>query len=249
MVARIESEMQAANIVAALLAILLLAGPSVASTAAAADGSGRAAIAGQSQGTAVPYVGAQAGGDRAPVLERAREVLDQARALLQAGYECAPVFVIILSALLLLPLVAFASFLVQWLARRKSQRIAMAVIARKVEGQWEEDAPRARTFPIRQHQAWLTVGEAGIESVPLTAQQTRIGRHQDNDIRLPDSSVHRHHAVIERTSEEEFVITDLSGKDGNGVRVNGERLDRAHLVDGDVIELGRTKLKFESVPI
>jgi hypothetical protein len=33
------------------------------------------------------------------------------------------------------------------------------------------------------------------------------------------------------------------------VRINGERHERAHLVDGDMIELGRTRLKFESVPI
>ena len=59
-------------------------------------------------------------------------------------------------------------------------------------------------------------------------------------------AVHRYHAVIERTPDEAFVITDLSGKDGNGVRVNGERQSRAQLADGDVIELGRTRLKFES---
>ena len=86
------------------------------------------------------------------------------------------------------------------------------------------------------------------ERWPLAGQLIRIGRHQDNDIRLPDTSVHRYHAVIERTPDEAFVITDLSGKDGNGVRVNGERLSRAQLADGDVIELGRTRLKFESAP-
>jgi pSer/pThr/pTyr-binding forkhead associated (FHA) protein len=83
-------------------------------------------------------------------------------------------------------------------------------------------------------------------TLPLSSRLIRIGRHQDNDVRLPDTSVHRYHAVIERTLEEAFVITDLSGKDGNGVRINGERLSRAQLTDGDVIELGRTRLKFES---
>jgi pSer/pThr/pTyr-binding forkhead associated (FHA) protein len=84
--------------------------------------------------------------------------------------------------------------------------------------------------------------------MPLAGQVIRIGRHADNDIRLADASVHRYHAVIQRTAEEAFVITDVSGKDGNGVRVNGERLERAHLSDGDVIELGRARLKFESAP-
>ena len=85
--------------------------------------------------------------------------------------------------------------------------------------------------------------------MPLAGQVIRIGRDRDNDIRLPDASVHRYHAVIEHTPEEAFVITDLSGKDGNGLRVNGKRLTRAELADGDLIELGRTRLRFESVPV
>ena len=85
--------------------------------------------------------------------------------------------------------------------------------------------------------------------MPLAGQTIRIGRHEDNDIRLTDSSVHRYHAVIERTPEEVFVITDISGKDGNGVRVNGARTAQTRLTDGDVIELGRAKLKFENAPV
>jgi pSer/pThr/pTyr-binding forkhead associated (FHA) protein len=54
--------------------------------------------------------------------------------------------------------------------------------------------------------------------------------------------------LIQRTHEEDFVITDLSGKDGNGVRVNGARQDQTRLNDGDLIELGRAKLKFEHAP-
>ena len=82
-----------------------------------------------------------------------------------------------------------------------------------------------------------------------TGSNRRIGRHGDNDIRLADWSVHRHHAVIERTPEEAFVIADLSGKDGSGLRVNGERKERAELSDGDLIELGRSRLRFENAPV
>ena len=83
----------------------------------------------------------------------------------------------------------------------------------------------------------------------LSGQLIRIGRNEDNDVRLADRSVHRYHAVIERTPEETFVITDLSGTAGNGIRINGERTAKARLADGDVIELGRAKLKFENVPV
>ena len=251
---RIESDMQAANISAVLLAIALWAAPSFAFTGSAAEGAERAATTGQRQEAALAYVGAQAGGERVPMPERALEFLTSSlargRALIEAGYQRAPVFVIILSALLLLPVVALASFFLQRAARRRSQRAAMNAMARKAEStQWPGEMPVGRSIPVRQHEAWLVVGEGGSETLPLAGQVTRIGRHPDNDIRLPDASVHRYHAVIERTSDEEFVITDLSGKEGNGVRINGQRLERAHLVDGDVIELGRTRLKFESVPI
>ena len=108
---------------------------------------------------------------------------------------------------------------------------------------------RARLLPCGRTRPGSRREDGNAGTLPLAGQTIRIGRHQDNDIRLPDTSVHRYHAVIEQTAEEEFVITDVSGTDGNGVRVNGERLARAQLADGDIIELGRTRLKFESVPV
>ena len=247
---RIESEMQAANISAVLLAIVLWAAPSFALTAAAADGAGRTAILGERLEAVLPYVRAQAGGERVPVGEFLATSLARVRELLEAAYQRAPVFVIVLSALLLLPVVALASYVVQRAMRHKSQRAAMEAMVRKAEStQWPDEGPVGRSIPLHRHEAWLMIGEGGGHMLPLTAHMTRIGRHPDNDIRLPDPSVHRYHAVIERTVDAEFIITDLSGKEGNGVRINGERLERAHLVDGDIVELGRTRLKFESVPI
>lgn len=158
-----------------------------------------------------------------------------------------PLLLAILSAVLLLPAVALASYLVQSRSRRKLERAAsLAAEARAgiadTTRQSTEDAA-----PLWPHQAWLSLEDA--KTVPLAGQVIRIGRGQENDITLPDASVHRYHAVIEHTAEEAFIITDLSGKDGNGVRVNGKKLARAELADGDVIELGRTRLRFESVPV
>ena len=66
--------------------------------------------------------------------------------------------------------------------------------------------PDAAGLPMRS-QAWLTVD--GVGTVALAGQVARIGRHRDNDIRLADRSVHRHHAVIERTPDEAFLLTDV----------------------------------------
>ena len=72
----------------------------------------------------------------------------------------------------------------------------------------------------------------------------RIGREEDNDVQLVHKTVHRYHAVIERTPESEFVITDVSGDDGNGVRVDGQRVGRHRLRGGEMIDIGRARLKF-----
>jgi hypothetical protein len=176
-------------------------------------------------------------------------IVAQTGALLASGYDKAPALMIALSAFLMLPAAALVSFLVQRMARRRADRAASrAAELRAGAAAQAGETPAAGPAPLWSHQAWLSL-DGSAATLPLAGQVIRIGRHQDNDIRLPDASVHRYHAVIEHTPEEEFVITDLSGKEGNGLRINGERLAKAQLVDGDVIELGRTRLKFESVPV
>lgn len=78
----------------------------------------------------------------------------------------------------------------------------------------------------------------------IDGNMTRIGRHEENDIRLASQTVHRYHAVLHRTPEQKFVITDLSGPEGNGVVVNAERVDQIALAAGDLIELGDVRMRF-----
>lgn len=171
-------------------------------------------------------------------------------ALIHDSYQQAPTLVLVLSALLVLPVVAMVSFLVQAQARRRKRQAAARAAQRRAQSsQWSRDPDSGKNIPAWPSQAWLTISGGHRDTVPLEGQMIRIGRHEDNDIRLADSSVHRYHAIIERTPQEDFVIIDLSGKDGNGVRVNGEQTARTRLADGDVIELGRAKLKFENAPL
>ena len=60
----------------------------------------------------------------------------------------------------------------------------------------------------------------------------RIGREEDNDLRFAVKTVHRYHAVIRRTTDGVVMITDLSGKDGNGVLVNGARRSGSAVDEG-----------------
>jgi serine protease Do len=71
---------------------------------------------------------------------------------------------------------------------------------------------------------------------------TLVGR-EDADVILDDAEVSRRHALI-RPVNGRFEISDL--RSANGTRVNGSPVDGVqYLADGDVIELGRTKIAVE----
>lgn len=82
-------------------------------------------------------------------------------------------------------------------------------------------------------------------AVPLKHDIVRIGRHQENDIRLEDKTVHRYHALLHRSPDGDFLIRDLSGEAGNGVYVNGSRIEQTALRPGDLVELGAVRLRFQ----
>lgn len=73
----------------------------------------------------------------------------------------------------------------------------------------------------------------------------RIGRGKDNDLVVQNDSISRHHAEIHRRGDGTFTITDLAA--GNGVIVNGVKLEQATLKNEDVVELGEVRLRFVTV--
>jgi pSer/pThr/pTyr-binding forkhead associated (FHA) protein len=70
---------------------------------------------------------------------------------------------------------------------------------------------------------------------------TRIGRSLTADVELEDMTVSRRHALIVRGEGKAVLLDDGSR---NGVRLNGVRVTRAELHDGDTIRLGRTQLRY-----
>jgi pSer/pThr/pTyr-binding forkhead associated (FHA) protein len=81
--------------------------------------------------------------------------------------------------------------------------------------------------------------------VPLAGEVTRVGRSIVADVRLEDPTVSRRHALLVRSGDEVVVLDDRSR---NGVFVNGERVTEAPLADGDVLTLGRVRLRFTATP-
>jgi len=68
-----------------------------------------------------------------------------------------------------------------------------------------------------------------------------IGRSRDCDIQLTDANVSRRHAEL-RQEGASYWIVDLGST--NGIEVNGKRVKRAKLSDGDTITLGSTDVRF-----
>jgi hypothetical protein len=91
------------------------------------------------------------------------------------------------------------------------------------------------------------------ESVALTVDGKRyevekrrlvLGRSRECDIQLADPNVSRRHAEL-RQEGTTYWIVDLDST--NGTVINGRRLKRAKLQDGDTITLGATDIMFERI--
>ena len=123
------------------------------------------------------------------------------------------------------------------------------------DGAPAEDAEAGHTMiykPRQQPTESVSPAELGVEQemVSLSWNGTRraldkrrmlIGRSRDCDVQLSDTNVSRRHAEV-RQEGATYWIVDLDST--NGIEVNGRRLKRAKLEDGDRVTLGATELLF-----
>jgi hypothetical protein len=213
--------------VACSATLLLLSGPSLLATlAVASDASG-------------------AGGTKEilqlsvePVHDRVVDAAWRAGAWIVEAYQRSPVLVLGLAIAGALPLLA--GFVALGRAMRRRRETAVVRVAGSSDS-------RARIGD----KAWIEIaqggdgdGDAVSAPVMFAGELLRIGRHSDNDIALDHASVHRHHALIQRTPDQEFVLVDLTAGTGNVLMLNDRRVDRAILRDGDRITLGETGVTF-----
>ncbi len=69
----------------------------------------------------------------------------------------------------------------------------------------------------------------------------RLGRAEGNDIVVADLLASRRHAELRLSSIGRYEVIDLGGH--NGTFVNNARIDRAEVLDGDVIAIGNTRFR------
>jgi pSer/pThr/pTyr-binding forkhead associated (FHA) protein len=72
--------------------------------------------------------------------------------------------------------------------------------------------------------------------VRIASQVTRIGRSPGNDTLVSDLGVSKQHAELRRTPDGRYSITDLGSH--NGTYVNGTRVSRRQLEEGDIVAIG-----------
>lgn len=97
-------------------------------------------------------------------------------------------------------------------------------------------------YPERNDRLVVIEGPNVGAQYPLSKSRLLLGRGEECDIALNDTSVSRVHADIEYVDDEQYRISDQNSS--NGLRINGEEKKSAVLDTGDVIELGDVFLKF-----
>ncbi|MEM7263447.1 MAG: sigma 54-interacting transcriptional regulator, partial [Planctomycetota bacterium] len=93
----------------------------------------------------------------------------------------------------------------------------------------------------------LIVRENGKERiVDLESDVIAVGRSKENQIEIDDISSSRRHCRVTR-ADDVWTIEDLQSR--NGTLVNGILIRKQELHPGDCIEIGKTRLFFERIPI
>ena len=92
---------------------------------------------------------------------------------------------------------------------------------------------------------FIVKGPSGVEKAyPMKSITVTIGRSDQCDIAVKDSSMSGKHAEISKINGE-IRVKDLGS--ANGIWLNGERVDDVELFDGDVLRCGQTSIRVDVV--
>ncbi|MDD5250849.1 MAG: FHA domain-containing protein [Rhodocyclaceae bacterium] len=80
-----------------------------------------------------------------------------------------------------------------------------------------------------------------LKEIPLNKERMTIGRKPHNDIQIDNLAISGEHAVVVTILNDSF-LEDLHST--NGTFINGHAVEKHFLQNGDVIELGKYRLKY-----
>jgi hypothetical protein len=104
---------------------------------------------------------------------------------------------------------------------------------------WADASAEAQPKPEPPREV-MTITLAG-HAHPITSRSFVIGRSRECDLRVTDGNASRRHAEIAQEGTV-YVLVDLGST--NGTELNGRRITRQELSDGDRITIGATDLIF-----
>ena len=87
----------------------------------------------------------------------------------------------------------------------------------------------------------LTLDGVVLKEYALTKERTTIGRKAHNDVQIDNLAVSGEHAAIVTILSDSF-LEDLGST--NGTLVNGQPIKKHFLQNGDVVEIGKYKVKY-----
>ena len=80
-----------------------------------------------------------------------------------------------------------------------------------------------------------------LKEIPLTRERMTIGRKPTNDIQIDNLAISGEHAAVVTILNDSF-LEDLNST--NGTLINGQPVKKHFLKNGDIVELGKYKLKY-----
>ncbi|NOY90109.1 MAG: FHA domain-containing protein, partial [Deltaproteobacteria bacterium] len=86
-------------------------------------------------------------------------------------------------------------------------------------------------------------GEELVRTEELQQDIIKVGKLPSSHLRIDDDNVSRMHAVIEVSGPDEIFIIDLGS--ASGTVVNGKKVNKCKLENGDEILLGDTRVEVE----
>ena len=102
--------------------------------------------------------------------------------------------------------------------------------------------PVLKEAPLENIVRVLIRQEGGAEVMYPIGRHTTVGRTPENDIQIDTTYISRHHAVL-LSSADACIVEDLNST--NGVLVNGRRVGRQVLHDGDTVTIGKTEFRYQ----
>jgi hypothetical protein len=108
------------------------------------------------------------------------------------------------------------------------------------------DASAAQAKPTMPDALALLEFEEDPRIVSIARPRVVIGRHSDDDIRIRDVTVSRHHALLELDANGNFAIHNQTAgrEEPNQLLVNGVYREHFVLADGDLVTLGGVTFRF-----